>query len=172
MYQLSRTNLCCQCDNVFILTLCLSPLLTTPFIPMAFLLVKVCALMACHLHPILCTWDACAVTTYTPVTVFFPLGVWLCLKNELNGLSRDRSVCPWLFSPRHYCYITEAWNYYAKESWAIKIYQNLYFFLWCEYTGTLLAQYCCHFNIPLQSPLISRSFLSLYHQQSVKHTLT
>ena len=29
-------------------TLCLSPLLTTPFIPMAILLVKVCALMASH----------------------------------------------------------------------------------------------------------------------------
>ena len=28
--------------------------------------------MACHLHPIICTWDA--VTTCTPVTVFFPLG--------------------------------------------------------------------------------------------------
>ena len=32
--------------------------ITIPFIPMAFLLVKVCVLMACHLHPILCTWDA------------------------------------------------------------------------------------------------------------------
>ena len=40
------------------LTLC--PL-TTPFIHMAFLLVKVWALMACHLHLILCTWDACGV---------------------------------------------------------------------------------------------------------------
>ena len=29
--------------------------------------------MACHLHPIPCTWDA--VTTCTPVTVFFSLGV-------------------------------------------------------------------------------------------------
>ena len=26
--------------------------------------------MACHLHPIICTWDA--VTTCTPVTIFFP----------------------------------------------------------------------------------------------------
>ena len=33
---------------------------------------------ACHLHPILCTWDA--VITCTPVTIFFPLGVWLCSK--------------------------------------------------------------------------------------------
>ena len=30
---------------------------------------------ACHLHPILCTWDA--LITCTPVTVFFPLGVRL-----------------------------------------------------------------------------------------------
>ena len=57
---------------------------------------------------------------------FFPLGVWLCLKNELNGLSRDRSLHPWLSSPS---YTTEFWNYYARESWAIKIYQNLYFFM-------------------------------------------
>ena len=34
----------------------------------------------CHLHPILCTWDA--VTTCSPVTVFFPLGVWLCSKKK------------------------------------------------------------------------------------------
>ena len=33
--------------------------------------------MACHLHLILCTWDA---VTCTPVTVFFPLGVQLCSK--------------------------------------------------------------------------------------------
>ena len=26
--------------------------------------------MACNLHPIICTWDA--VTTCTPVTIFFP----------------------------------------------------------------------------------------------------
>ena len=32
--------------------------------------------MAFHLHLIICTWDA--VTTCTPVTIFFPLGVWLC----------------------------------------------------------------------------------------------
>ena len=31
---------------------------------------------ACHLHSILCIWDA--VTTCTPVTNFFPLGVQLC----------------------------------------------------------------------------------------------
>ena len=55
------------------LTLGLSPLLTTHFIFMTFLLVKVCILaacsppdMACHLHPILCTWDA--FTTCIPVT--------------------------------------------------------------------------------------------------------
>ena len=29
---------------------------------------------------ILCTWDA--VTTCTPVIVFFPLGMWLCLKKQ------------------------------------------------------------------------------------------
>ena len=34
--------------------------------------------MTCHLYPILCTWDA--VTTCTPVTVFFPLGVQLSSK--------------------------------------------------------------------------------------------
>ena len=42
--------------------------------------------MACHLHPILHTWDA--VTTCTPVTVFFPLGVQLCSlhpKMQLKG---------------------------------------------------------------------------------------
>ena len=33
--------------------------------------------MACHLHPILGTWDA--VTTCTQVTVFFPLGVRILL---------------------------------------------------------------------------------------------
>ena len=37
--------------------------------------------MACHLHPIFCTWDA--VTTWTPVTVFFPLGMRLC-SNKTN----------------------------------------------------------------------------------------
>ena len=37
--------------------------------------------MACHLHPILCTWDA--VITCTPVTVFFPLGVRLCSKKKV-----------------------------------------------------------------------------------------
>ena len=36
--------------------------------------------MACHLHLILCTWDV--VITCTPVTIFFPLGVWLCLKKK------------------------------------------------------------------------------------------
>ena len=35
---------------------------------------------ACHLHLILCSWDA--VITCTPVTVFFPLGVWLCSKKK------------------------------------------------------------------------------------------
>ena len=41
--------------------------------------------MACHLHPILCTWDA--VVTCTPVTVLFPLGVWK--KRQWEGLARD-----------------------------------------------------------------------------------
>ena len=36
--------------------------------------------MACHLHPILCTRDA--VTTCTPVTVFFPFGVRLGSKKK------------------------------------------------------------------------------------------
>ena len=63
-------------------TLVLSPLLTTP-IP--FLLVKVCALMACHLYPKLCTWDL--VTTRTPVTDFFPLGVRLCSKEKKKEFS-------------------------------------------------------------------------------------
>ena len=44
--------------------------------PFIFLLFKICTLMAYHLYPILCIWDV--VTTYTPVTVFFPLWVWLC----------------------------------------------------------------------------------------------
>ena len=61
--------------NPLYLTLCLSPLLTPPFTSMVFLLVEVCALMVFHLHPILCTWDA--VTTCTPVTIFFPHGVRL-----------------------------------------------------------------------------------------------
>ena len=64
-------------------------------------IVKVCALAACsspgtvclywiscyaqdkmayHLHLILCTSDA--VTTCTPVTLFFPLGVQLCSKKK------------------------------------------------------------------------------------------
>ena len=64
-----------------------------------FLFVKVCAFAACsppgsvylywisfyvqdemafHLHLILCTLDT--VTICTPVTLFFPLVVWLCLK--------------------------------------------------------------------------------------------
>ena len=77
------------------LALCLSPLLTTPFIHtlcMAFLLqlkfvflllahhLEVQDKMAYHLHMILCTSDA--VTASTPVTLFFPLGVWLCLKKK------------------------------------------------------------------------------------------
>ena len=36
--------------------------------------------MAFDLHPIICTWDV--VTTCIPVTVFFPLGVWLCSKQK------------------------------------------------------------------------------------------
>ena len=36
---------------------------------------------ACHLHPILCTWDV--VITCTPVTAFFPLGVQLCSKEKI-----------------------------------------------------------------------------------------
>ena len=52
--------------------------------------------MACHLHPILCTWDA--VTTYTPVTVFFPLGpasVFTLAYHTLHtyGLSLIVKVC-------------------------------------------------------------------------------
>ena len=34
--------------------------------------------MACHLHPIICTWEA--VTSCTPVTIFFPLR--LCSKKK------------------------------------------------------------------------------------------
>ena len=42
--------------------------------------------MACHLHPILCTWDA--VTTCTPVTVFLPLGVrlWKKIHGKKSGI--------------------------------------------------------------------------------------
>ena len=42
--------------------------------------------MACHLHPILCNWDA--VTTCTPVTVFFPLGVrlWKKIHGKKSGI--------------------------------------------------------------------------------------
>ena len=36
--------------------------------------------MVCHLHPILCTWDA--LITCTPVIVYFPVGVWLCSKTK------------------------------------------------------------------------------------------
>ena len=36
--------------------------------------------MAFDMHLILCTWDV--VTTCIPVTVFFPLGVQLCAKEE------------------------------------------------------------------------------------------
>ena len=74
------------------IVLCLSPLLTIPFISMAILLKsKFVLLIACllwiscyayaqdkiayHLHPILCTWDA--VTACTPVTLSFPLGVFM-----------------------------------------------------------------------------------------------
>ena len=44
--------------------------------------------MAFNLHPIICTWNV--VTTCISVTVFFPLGVWLCSKkrekeNERRG---------------------------------------------------------------------------------------
>ena len=89
---------------------CLSPLLTTPFIPMAFL--KVCALAVCsppgsvclywiscyaqnemayHLYPILCTSDA--VTACTPVTLFFPLGVQLCSEEILLCIFNNNSHC-------------------------------------------------------------------------------
>ena len=38
---------------------------------------------ACHLHTILCTWDAATTSpACTPVSVFFPLGVWLCIKKN------------------------------------------------------------------------------------------
>ena len=40
--------------------------------------------MACHLHPILCSWDA--VITCTPVTVFFQLGVQLCSQEKMKQL--------------------------------------------------------------------------------------
>ena len=63
---------------------------STPCVVSGFLLVRLSALAhhlevcasvmgrmkrACHLHTILCAWDA--VITCTPVTVFFPLGVRL-----------------------------------------------------------------------------------------------
>ena len=50
--------------------------------------------MACHLHPILCTWDA--VTICTPVTVFFPLGVRLAMlekeKKKVLPIVEDRTL--------------------------------------------------------------------------------
>ena len=61
--------------------------------------------MACHLHLILCTWDG--VTTCTPVTVFFPLGVLLCCifglskqlaKSTLLKLSQIPIACSYLAS--------------------------------------------------------------------------
>ena len=53
--------------------------------------------MACHLHLILCTWDA--VTTCTPVTVFFPLGVQLCLEKMRVGVCTEE-VLEWFNYPR------------------------------------------------------------------------
>ena len=41
--------------------------------------------MACHLHPIFCTWDVASYHQWTPVTIiFFPLGVWLCSKKIIT----------------------------------------------------------------------------------------
>ena len=45
--------------------------------------------MAFDMHLILCTWDV--VTTCIPVTVFFPLGVQLCAKEE----EEKKRASPW-----------------------------------------------------------------------------
>ena len=54
-----------------------------------------CMSNACHLHLMLCTWDA--VTTCTPLTVFFIFGVQLGSKNKLKYIMSTPS---W-----HYSYI-------------------------------------------------------------------
>ena len=41
--------------------------------------------------PLPCTWDA--VTTCTLVTVFFPLGVWLCLGKKFSLERREKRLC-------------------------------------------------------------------------------
>ena len=50
--------------------------------------------MAFDLHPIICTWDV--VTTCIPVTIFFPLGVWLCNQRKQRYKWPDLSAGLWL----------------------------------------------------------------------------
>ena len=52
--------------------------------------------MACHLHPILCTWNA--VTTCTPVTIFFPLEVQLCSKKKARKKAEGIKQLPFKLS--------------------------------------------------------------------------
>ena len=47
---------------------------------------------ACHLHPILCAWDA--IITCIPVTIFFPLGVRLCSKKQKNKTKKNKKQKP------------------------------------------------------------------------------
>ena len=55
---------------------------------------------ACHLHPILCTWDA--VIACTPVTVFFPLGVRLCSKKRaVKTKPQECSYLPTILAFHH-----------------------------------------------------------------------
>ena len=45
--------------------------------------------IACHLHPILCTWDA--VTTCTPVTVFLPTWGAVMLKKQQQQQQKKKT---------------------------------------------------------------------------------
>ena len=47
----------------------------------------ICYKMAFDLHPIICTWNV--VSTWIPVTVFFPLGVWLGSKKIINKVMNE-----------------------------------------------------------------------------------
>ena len=92
--------------------LCLSPLLTTPFTSMAFLLVKVCALVVfsppgsmCFKCICLMVWYwqdkmACHLATLNtgmqlppaPQSPFFPLGVWLGLINKSKHQQQQKNI--------------------------------------------------------------------------------
>ena len=99
--------------------------------------------MACHLHPILCTWDV--VITCTPVTVFFPLGVWLCSdkKKSTNwGYFMWRHTMNW-------------WKFESSNlNSVVNIQQNACtYFKVVQYSlsTTGNAQWCCivHFSLDL-----------------------